>query len=410
MTNKKHPNFQDLYSIEDIKKAKQCSKETGYYPISLIPGNQYEVLGNTGHLGKYHLDETSQRIYTLKYWYAIQVWNTVIATSCNSLAGNDFLSILPHWENRDDSFRKLVNNERFNPEIVAKLWRLLENIANSGNIKVHEGFFIEIATKGYWGAPAKCHIETKCKFKIHIILDVENARNTKFPVEDIWEYSFCKDDKTYKWDEIKHLFCEVSLPVRELINHEWMRRENKYYAELFRACGELDFDGIKLALVKGANINAFDDFDDTPLTSAIRHYNLVGMFEDKEYSKEECEDFEKSNYNKLLPIIDYLIDNGADIDLFGYDGLCPLLAAYYVHSAPLVEYLLKKGANANVNCYLTDCFDEAIYRSTILSCIKDDCDGDDVDYEIECWSSSMVVDCIIGATIPLNANILTELF
>ena len=47
MKNKKHPNIQDLYSIEDIKKAKQCSKETGYYPISIMPGNQSEVLGNT---------------------------------------------------------------------------------------------------------------------------------------------------------------------------------------------------------------------------------------------------------------------------------------------------------------------------------------------------------------------------
>ena len=80
MKNKKHPNIQDLYSIEDIKKAKQCSKETGYYPISIMPGNQSEVLGNTRRLGKYGLNETPQRIYSLKYWYAIQVWNTAIAT------------------------------------------------------------------------------------------------------------------------------------------------------------------------------------------------------------------------------------------------------------------------------------------------------------------------------------------
>ena len=285
MKSKKHPNFQDLYSIEDIKKAKQCFNHTGYYPISLMPGNQYAVLGNTGHLGKYHLNNTSNRTYTLKYWYAMQVWNTAIATTCNSLVGNDFLYILPHWEDRNDSFRKLVNNERFNPEMVTELWRLLEDIANSGNIKVHEGFFIENATNGYFGAPSKCHIETKCKFNIHVILDVGNVRNIKFPVKDIWKHPFCKDDKVYKWEEIKHLFCEVSLPVRELINHEWMRREGENDSELFKACKELNLDGIKSALAKGANINAFDDFDETPLTSAIKYYKSKGMHADKKYNK-----------------------------------------------------------------------------------------------------------------------------
>ena len=160
MTNKKHPNFQDLYSLEDIKKAQRCSKKTGYYPISLMPDEQIKILGNTWGLGKYKLNETSERKYTLMYWYAIQVWNTAIATSCSSLANNDFLYILPDWEDRDASFRKLVNNKNFTPEMVGKLWQLLEDIANSGNVKVHEGFFIENATNGYWGAPTKCHIET----------------------------------------------------------------------------------------------------------------------------------------------------------------------------------------------------------------------------------------------------------
>ena len=162
-----------------------------------------------------------------------------------------------------------------------------------------------------------------------------------------------------------------------------MRRVEKYDAELFKACGELNLNGIKLALAKGANINAFDDFNETPLTSTIRHYSLVGMSVE-ECKNEKYELFEKTNYAKLLPIIDYLIDNGADIDLFGYDGQTPLLAAYYEHSVPLIEYLLKKGANPNVNCYLTDITDENLYRSTILSCIYSDCDSDDVDYEIEC--------------------------
>ena len=155
MKNKKHPNIQDLYLIEDINKAKACSNHTGYYPISLIPGDQEEILGNTTSLGSYELSNTSQRTYTLKYWYAVQVWNTAIAIISRHVVGNELLYILPHWEDRDDSFRKLVNDEKFAPNMVGKLWELLEDIANSGNIKVHEGFFMENITKAWRGVPSK---------------------------------------------------------------------------------------------------------------------------------------------------------------------------------------------------------------------------------------------------------------
>ncbi len=381
MKNKKHPNIQDLYSIEDINKAKACYKLTGYYPISLMPGDQEEVLGNTRSLGVYNLSNTSQRTYTLKYWYAVQVWNTAIAIISNSIVGNELIYILPHWEDRDDSFRKLVNNDKFTPDMVGKLWKLLEDLANSGNIKVHEGFFIENATKGYWGAPSKCHIEMNCRFYINIILDTESFHNHTFPIENIWEYKFNKKNKSYKWDEIKHLFCEVSLSVRELLNHKWMNRINKYDKELIEACSNFDIEGVKRAVERGANVNTLSNMDETPLTQAIGMYN--DCFAYKDYTETEREVIENENYHKLLPIIDYLLKQGADINLFGYDGDSPLVAAYYTRSTRLVEYLLKKGANPNVNCHLTDSANESIFCSSILSIIyylysDDDGIGEDI--------------------------------
>lgn len=385
METKKHPNFQDLYSIEDINKAKACSKQTGYYPISLMPGDQTAVLGNTPRLGAFKLSNTSQRSYTLRYWYAMQVWNTAIAIACDSVVGNKFLGILPQWKDRDESFRMLVNNKKFTSNMVEELWKLLEDIANSGNIRVHEGFFMENTTKGYWGAPSKCNIEMRCKFYINIILDVPSARTNKFPIENIWEHKFCKEDKSYRWDEIKHLFCEVSLPVRELMNHEWMNRKGDYDAELIEACRNLDLEGVKAAAGKGANVNALDSGDETPLTNAIDDYYLTGMKTDVYYTEEDKSEIENNNYQKLIPIIDYLLEQGADIDLFGYDGLSPVTAAYYTHSPRLVEYLLKKGANPNVNCFLIDTANEGMYCSTILSCIAEDMaeEYDDAEREIE---------------------------
>lgn len=383
MKNKKHPNFQDLYSIDDIKKAMRCSKRTGYYPISLIRNDQEDVLGNTHRLGKYDLNETSQRTYTLKYWYAMQVWNTAVAVASSCSVGNELLYILPHWEDRDESFRMLVNDKDFTPGMVDLLWKRLEEIADSGNIKVHEGFFIENVTKGYWGDPGKCHIDSRCKFVLHVIVDQENVRKTKFPINDLWEHPFCKDDKTFRWEEIKHLFCEVSLPVRELMNAKWMYREYEHSEELFKACDRLDIDGVKAALNKGVKINAMDRYGNTALTRAVEYYYEAGVSYDKGYTDEELDHIKEQNYNKLIPIIDYLLDNGADINLYGHDGMTPVVEAYYSHSPELVEYLLMRGANPNVNCYLMEHF-EAEYCSTILSCIYDEIDElDESDKKIE---------------------------
>lgn len=359
MVNKKHPNFQDLYNFDDISKAMFCSKRTGYYPISLIPKDQEEILYNTGRLGTYELNNTSQRTYTLKYWYAIQVWNTAVAIASNHVVGNELLHILPHWEDRDDSFRKLVDDEKFTPDLVTKLWRLLEDVANSGNIKVHEGFFIDNVTKGYWGYFSEPHIRTECDFNINIILDMPSAHTRPFPIENIWEYEFCKEYKNYKWDEIKHLFCEASLAVREMMNPSWMYKNYEFGEDLFKACNNLDIDGIISTLKKGANINAMNRYGETPLTYAI------SGFTDSMDTESDIV------YNKLIDVIDCLLENGADINLFGHDATSPVVEAYYAHSPRLVEYLLKKGANPNVNCYLTDKIEET-YCSTILSCIFGD--------------------------------------
>jgi ankyrin repeat protein len=345
----------------------------------LIPGDQEKILGNTTSLGSYELSNTSQRTYTLKYWYAVQVWNTAIAIISRHIVGNELLYILPHWEDRDDSFRKLVNDEKFAPNMVGKLWELLEDIANSGNIKVHEGFFMENITKAWRGVPSKYFEIMECRFCINIILDVVSVCNRTFPIKNIWEYEFNKDDKSYKWDEIKHLFCEVSLSVRELLNHEWMNRMGEYDEELMKACFNLDIDGVKRAVEKGANVNALNDMDETPLTRVVDACRDRFAYDD--YTEAEREWVDNEYYHKQLPIIDYLLEQGADINLFGYNGDSPLVAAYYTRSIRLVEYLLKRGANPNVNCHLTDSTDEVVYCSSILSHI--DYDYDDYKVEIE---------------------------
>ena len=141
--------------------------------------------------------------------------------------------------------------------------------------------------------------------------------------------------------------------------------------ELFDACSYLDLERIKYALNKGADINSINHNGETPITNAIKFYWATDLDQYKKYSDKEYDAIQKVNYEKLIPIIDYLLDSGADINLYGDGGLPPIVAAYYTNTPELIEYLLQRGANPNVNCYSYEDKLEEDYCSTILSCINE---------------------------------------
>lgn len=388
--NKKHPNFQELYEFEDIRATTRFSIErptinSGYYPITLCGRDQVYAIGNTYKLGTYELSNTQETIYTLRYYYATQVWNTAIAIASNSVVGNPFLYILPHWVDRDDSFRKLVNDDKFTQDSIVKLWKLMEDIANSGNIKVHEGYTIINETKDFWGGPDNCYMNCETKFHIEIVLDAKNAEIAKLKIKDIWNDIYDKTDKSYGWDEIKGLFKEVSLAQRELLNHHWMHRHNKTDMLLFDACSRLDINDVRRAVERGANVNALDDSGRSALQKAVEWFSSNGISWDKKYTDGERELISKRNMVKSQEIVKYLVDQGADINLYGYEGMTPLVCAYYERSVEMIKFLLELGADPNTNCYLTDGSHFWGYNSTILGCINEDLteEYDDIEKEIE---------------------------
>ena len=95
----------------------------------------------------------------------------------------------------------------------------------------------------------------------------------------------------------------------------------------------------------------------------------------------------KENYEKCKSIVDYLIDVGADMDLFGYDGMAPIVEAYYAKSYDMIKHLLERGANPNVNCYLTDTSDPDTI-STLLELLAQSYDED---YYEEEWRIEQLV-------------------
>lgn len=81
----------------------------------------------------------------------------------------------------------------------------------------------------------------------------------------------------------------------------------------------------------GANINALDDADETALTAATTTYRVHNSMREQAVRR--------------------LINLGADVNLFGYDGVDALIGATLSAEPALVEMLLSAGADPNHNPY-----------------------------------------------------------
>jgi len=99
--------------------------------------------------------------------------------------------------------------------------------------------------------------------------------------------------------------------------------------KLFDAIIGSDLTSISALLASGADVNGFNDKDETPLIAACR--NLKGK--------------------EVFAVINLLISNGADINKFSSGGFTALFYAVIERRLLLVQTLLEKGANPNINFF-----------------------------------------------------------
>lgn len=158
--------------------------------------------------------------------------------------------------------------------------------------------------------------------------------------------------------------------------------------KLHDACYNWDVQGIKDALQHGADINNLNDSGESPLSHAI--FGIVGSLwdADRNVSDEEWLKTRERIYNECILIIDLLLENGADIDLFDENkcGVSPLHQTYYSLALPVTKHLLKKGANPNTNCYRNEgSYRWEHIRSSILGSIYESYDEENYAEEHEIW-------------------------
>ncbi len=382
---KKCPNFQDLFSLEDIFLAEKvrATHESGLSRIVICAPEQRS---NTSC--SIFPDSSSAHLscLTLKLKYAIEVWTKAVLISDHQNPGDIFYYWWLHWADNETSFRHLEYSKFYKnitvEELLASFWVLLESIANSGEIKVSEG--INIQTH-YSGSEYNMLPKIECE----IVVDAETGRQVYEQVSGKWpdnkiiyDYPFDKASKTYKWADIKDMFIELTLDQLRLVQGKMMHKCSNLDKALFEACNRMDIEGVRHAIEMGANVNALNEMGNCPITETIHFAADHFRYLDRDYTEEEYKEHRRMAFEKTKPIVELLMQHGADVDLFGYEGMQPLATTYYDLNPKMARLLLEHGSNPNYNSYLTDCMSEehrSCVSSTVLYCVYDEID----DYEPE---------------------------
>ncbi len=365
---KKVNNFQDEFTIQDIEVAREirATHDCGMSRIALrAPDQIYRI--HRQLMKKPDCASASVHATTLKLHYAIQVWCKAALISAKNPSNLHYYWWL-HWTSDISPFNKLEYSNFYRDITVEQLlhwfWELLEKTANSGEIQVTEGYQIQCEGIGNTGPKVVCTV----------VLDADTGYEVEKKVENVYTYPYNKEPKTFKWDEIKDLFFEMSLDQLRLTMPDKLHNHTELDDTLLRACYKWDIEQINLSLERGANINCLDKYGESVLQKTVDYFKDHDVIIDKEYSDEELKAIESANEQKCKEIVDLLLSYGADINLFGYDGMTPLTCAFYSRSPKMIKFLLERGASPNANCYLED--DDywprlKNVRSTILDVIDD---------------------------------------
>lgn len=370
---KKHPNFQEIYDLDDIKVTgwmfhtpEAPTVKPEFSPVALFGCNEVDLL----HVGEFRYGPNEKDLAdmlhfcTLRYLYALRVWEAAVKEAQHS---DEFSALFPYWVDRDESFRMLVQREGYCSDLLGRFWTLMKRIAESGEIQVCEGLA---------AGDAKIQFRSE-RNPLFVALDASSAQEVRDRISDVLRHPYCSALRFFRWDEIEEFFGEVSLAQRELLMYKQMHRCEPIDRWLFKACGNHDLLGVKDVVERGANVNALDEEGQSALQYVVEYCYFYGTPEDE------------AEMDKVRRIVLYLLGKGADIDLYGYFGQTPLVCAADSHNPEMVKFLLAQGADPNVNCELAEDSCSWGVSSTPLQWLDERIDDDFFDEEQAKWDDEI---------------------
>jgi ankyrin repeat protein len=150
----------------------------------------------------------------------------------------------------------------------------------------------------------------------------------------------------FVYDDIAPFFISLNPWLLSLVNAEEGRPPaTNMDRQLFDAVERLDINRAVRLVAQGADINALNDEGETPLTklAAASNFDFLPCEEADEARRNQPD----LSQDERIDMMRRLLELGADVNLFGYEGFSPLTAAVLRHEDEVVLFLLKEGADPN---------------------------------------------------------------
>ena len=291
--------LEELYTREQFRTVEELKKtmDFKYCPVVF---SAFEMV----HYGDYT---------DIRALYLAKVWEEAYKI-CSNDGINWFFDEHSWIYDPDSYFRKLVFTGYDYKGEIQQFWKTLEDVADSGKIKLHEK--IEMTKQGF-------------------------PHCTGFEKKEVISHVNASKLYSWKWNEIKDFFFDLPVEMIALLNGEEMNQCTAKDLPLFEACKKGNISQIKQAIKDGANVNAIDPEGYTP----VQLVTFPGYFVDI------------SNNDKIIKNLEVLVSNGANLNLYGFSGKMfghDIIANSVVYGSDVLEYVLSKGANPIQNSNICD--------------------------------------------------------
>ncbi|MGI5974243.1 MAG: hypothetical protein ACOX7E_00630 [Paludibacter sp.] len=352
--------WDEFQLIEDIRRVLRITRidrfAGNYQPYQIRANESLSQLSFFSNLTK---QDVSIDLYlrNLKLDFAIQVWEIA-----QDLTKKRYFDYLEHnWLRTKAPFKELSFTSKNRQKAEKYFYKMLVETCNDDKIVSSErATFIRHEHVGY---------DTD-DLRLEVILNENKITNEirdkvyKQYTTDEKNYSFDLKNQRFSFEDIKDFFVYCDNHLLSLLNAEDGQKEiTEQEKFLFSSADISDLDGILSAIKQGANINAIDTNGETAFTKVFENFNYELYNEERKFD-------DKTLIERTILIASKMLELGADIDLFGYDGINALQQVAYSHNPILMKFLLDNGANPNINYFPED--GQEHIKSTVLDTILSD--------------------------------------
>jgi hypothetical protein len=299
-------------------------------------------------------DHHAQRSYHATFLSARLVYANEVLKLAHQRTAERFPDwLVHHWVAVEPGWRMVEFTSPARREAEDSCERLVRQITDSGEVSVSEQFTVDFCDDV--GNPVSSEGDSRTANgdyrSVWLVADVREMNETT-------ETGFRKmiaQGRTFEpssailrfgYEEIAPFLAFLDPRLLSLMNAEDGRPpRTELDNELFDAIGHLDIERACRLIDQGANVNALDDEGETPLTklASASRFDYLPWKEADEARKTQPD----VSQQERIEMMRRLLQRGADINLFGYEGVNSLTEAVLACEDEVVEFLLSEGADPN---------------------------------------------------------------